>query len=912
MGGRLRLYATYSLRSLRRGGQRTTLAVFCVAVGVMAVVALRLAATMITVSLTGNVRAANGGDLSVQSVAIPLTSASLASFDDLERRGLITRYLPIGVQTAGLRGPSGSTLRVLTVVLDDPAAYPLAGSAHFTAPPGASFATTLGPADGIDLSRFTADEVGARVGARVRLSIEGGGARDLVVRGIADNRVFVGGRTVAFVDRRTYASLTGRPERYGIVTALTPDPGRAQQAAQVLRREFPTATVQTVKDALDQNVDTSSQVSTFLEIVGLLALLIGGIGVVNTIQVMLSRRSLEIAVLKTAGYRRRDLYALFGLETGMLGLAGGVIGTSAGVGVSLVVKALVERAFAISLDVVIAPSILATGVAVGLAASLIFGLLPIVRASAIRPQAVLRGLPEGLRPGTRLQSAALYCVLVALFTLLSYTLLGSLTVALVTVVTAIVVIAVLGVLFAGVAWLVGRIPVPERRSPGHALTAAALVIGGLLLTRTATAAGLALLLAGASLVALLAIPRSKRQIAKLALRSLSRARARTSATLVALFVGVFSVGLILVVGLGVRSRLDDAFSHLTDYSVFAIASPHDAPAVTATTAHLPGVTARRVTVDTTVIPQEVGGRPLAAVLATAAPGTRGSEEGFRLFSLSGVEGYDLAAGRLPDIGTSTGRALRSSDAGTDNVLVPADLTRPPFSLTPGDTITVRAGEGAGTATLRVVGFYSPVSTSRSGLSVKLFFRPILGDRGVVASLGGAGVTTIVSLAVDPGHKSAVLHALQRAAPGATVLDIGVLSELVQQFLGNAITLLLAIAALALFAGVVIIANAVALAMLERRREIGILKATGHTSRSVLAQVVIENGIAGALGAVSGMLAVAVATSAIGSRLLGLDIGMGAPVAVAVVAGIIGVTVVVSGAVAWVPARARPLTVLRYE
>jgi hypothetical protein len=39
-----------------------------------------------------------------------------------------------------------------------------------------------------------------------------------------------------------------------------------------------------------------------------------GVGIVNTMQVLLSRRKTEIAMLKTTGYRRFDLYLLFGLE----------------------------------------------------------------------------------------------------------------------------------------------------------------------------------------------------------------------------------------------------------------------------------------------------------------------------------------------------------------------------------------------------------------------------------------------------------------------------------------------------------------------------------------------------------------------------------------------------------------------
>ena len=48
-------------------------------------------------------------------------------------------------------------------------------------------------------------------------------------------------------------------------------------------------------------------------------------------------------MLKTAGYRRVDLYLLFGLEAGLLDLVGGVLGEAAATGVSYIVRALMQN-----------------------------------------------------------------------------------------------------------------------------------------------------------------------------------------------------------------------------------------------------------------------------------------------------------------------------------------------------------------------------------------------------------------------------------------------------------------------------------------------------------------------------------------------------------------------------------------
>ena len=64
---RLQIYWRYATRSLGRGGQQTLFAIFCVAVGVMGIVALQLVGLMVNAALTGNMRAVNGGDLAAHS-----------------------------------------------------------------------------------------------------------------------------------------------------------------------------------------------------------------------------------------------------------------------------------------------------------------------------------------------------------------------------------------------------------------------------------------------------------------------------------------------------------------------------------------------------------------------------------------------------------------------------------------------------------------------------------------------------------------------------------------------------------------------------------------------------------------------------------------------------------------------------
>ncbi len=87
---RLGLYWSYATRSLLRGGQRSVLAIFCVAVGVMAIVALQLVGISVNQALVGNIVETNGSDLRVNGGVSPVRTRGVSFFDDLKQHVLQT------------------------------------------------------------------------------------------------------------------------------------------------------------------------------------------------------------------------------------------------------------------------------------------------------------------------------------------------------------------------------------------------------------------------------------------------------------------------------------------------------------------------------------------------------------------------------------------------------------------------------------------------------------------------------------------------------------------------------------------------------------------------------------------------------------------------------------------------------
>src|SRR5947199_3716823 len=136
------MYFNYTSRSLLRGGQRTILAILCVAVGVMAIVSLQLVGQMINNAFTSNIRDANGGDIAVSSQSAPFKQSDLSFFDNLKSNGTITNYTPI-INTEGSIGLAASATQSFTLEAVDPGSFPVVTPPTFKTPTDGKLSTLL-------------------------------------------------------------------------------------------------------------------------------------------------------------------------------------------------------------------------------------------------------------------------------------------------------------------------------------------------------------------------------------------------------------------------------------------------------------------------------------------------------------------------------------------------------------------------------------------------------------------------------------------------------------------------------------------------------------------------------------------------------------------------------------------------
>ena len=126
---------------------------------------------------------------------------------------------------------------------------------------------------------------------------------------------------------------------------------------------------------------------TFRIVVGsvaVLALVVGGIGIMNIMLTSVVERTKEIGVRRTAGATRRDVRLQFLVEALLMTLTGGVLGIALGTVVSWAISALAGWATFVS------PASVALGFSVSFLVGLGFGLYPAIKAASLEPVDAMR------------------------------------------------------------------------------------------------------------------------------------------------------------------------------------------------------------------------------------------------------------------------------------------------------------------------------------------------------------------------------------------------------------------------------------------------------------------------------------------------------------------------------------------
>jgi putative ABC transport system permease protein len=127
------------------------------------------------------------------------------------------------------------------------------------------------------------------------------------------------------------------------------------------------------------------------EVLRVLAGIVAFLGILSALLAIELERARELSVLRTLGFTPGGLGATLLTQTGLLGLAAGLAAMPIGTGLALLlVHVINRRSFGWSMEFVLTPQALASGVALAVAAALLAGIYPAWRASRIELGAALR------------------------------------------------------------------------------------------------------------------------------------------------------------------------------------------------------------------------------------------------------------------------------------------------------------------------------------------------------------------------------------------------------------------------------------------------------------------------------------------------------------------------------------------
>lgn len=149
--------------------------------------------------------------------------------------------------------------------------------------------------------------------------------------------------------------------------------------------------VQTPEQLLGSFGDIINIVQSVLIGIAAISLLVGGVGIANTMYTAVVERTKEIGIMKSVGAQNKDILLIFVIESGMLGLIGGLIGVVLGFGLSSGVEIAAKNLLGTNLiEAYFSYSLFFGALLFSFFIGAIFGVMPARQASLLQPVEALR------------------------------------------------------------------------------------------------------------------------------------------------------------------------------------------------------------------------------------------------------------------------------------------------------------------------------------------------------------------------------------------------------------------------------------------------------------------------------------------------------------------------------------------
>ncbi len=296
--------------------------------------------------------------------------------------------------------------RSMAVVPDDEAltqiksvdsAWPLTGQAVLD--PAIPVAQALATTDGLPgaiMDPVLVERLGLKIGDSFRLGTQEFRLTAALVRepDSASTGFTLGPRTVVRTDALANSGLLVPGSLFETRYRMTLPPGvdlealETQAEAQFRDKGMRWTDSRNAAPGIETFVD---RIGSFLVLVGLAGLAVGGVGISAAIRSYLDGKTATIATLKTLGASGGLIFRTYLLQTTILAALGIAIGLVLGALIPLVAAPLIEASLPFPAAISLSPRALLEAAFYGALSALIFTLIPLARTERVRPAALYRG-----------------------------------------------------------------------------------------------------------------------------------------------------------------------------------------------------------------------------------------------------------------------------------------------------------------------------------------------------------------------------------------------------------------------------------------------------------------------------------------------------------------------------------------
>jgi len=407
---------TIARRELRGGLKGFRVFLACLALGIAAIAAVGSVREAISDGLSREGARILGGDASVEFTYRFAEDAERAALEDLGRVSEIVEFRSMAVV-----GQGDDTRRGLTEIKGVDEAYPLYGSVVLDPAMPLDEALAPGEVPGAAMDRVLIDRLGLSVGDEFRLGTKtfrlsaaietepdsAGGGFGLGPRTLLRTEALDGAGLL------TEGSLFETEYRLALPPETDLDRAEARLDAALPEAGYRWRDRRNGAPGVQRFVD---RLSSFLVLVGLAGLAVGGVGVASAVRAHMVEKTATIATLKTLGASGGTIFAIYALQIAVLTGLGLLIGLVLGAGLPLLFAPVIADRLPVPANIGIYWRPLAEAALYGTLAAALFTLWPLAKAQGIRAASLFRatgGMPAGLpRPAFIAASAVLLALLV--------------------------------------------------------------------------------------------------------------------------------------------------------------------------------------------------------------------------------------------------------------------------------------------------------------------------------------------------------------------------------------------------------------------------------------------------------------------------------------------------------------------